>query len=81
MGGPDFVRAVQGPMPWTRLMPTGGVEPTRESVSAWVKAGVAAVGIGGNLIRKDWLAQGNYAAITAKTAEVLAWVQDARLAK
>ena len=28
VGGPDFVKSVMGPMPWTRIMPTGGVEPT-----------------------------------------------------
>ncbi len=78
VGGPDFVRAIQGPMPWTRLMPTGGVEPTPESIRAWFKAGVAAVGIGSNLVRKEWLAQGNYRAITEKVKEVLGWIEDSR---
>ena len=27
VGGPDFVKAVLGPMPWTKIMPTGGVDP------------------------------------------------------
>ena len=30
VGGPDFVKSVMGPMPWTRIMPTGGVEPHRD---------------------------------------------------
>lgn len=78
VGGPDFVKAILGPCPWTRLMPTGGVETTRESITAWFKAGIAAAGIGSNLIRKDLVAAGNYAAITAKTAEVLSWIREIR---
>lgn len=59
-GGPGFVKAVLGPTPWTRIMPTGGVEPTEASLKAWFDAGVAAVGMGGGLIpgklveAKDW---------------------------
>ncbi len=81
VGGPEFVKAILGPSPWTRIMPTGGVETTQESVTAWIKAGTAALGIGSNLVRKEWVAAGNYEAITAKTAEVLAWIREARNAK
>jgi 2-dehydro-3-deoxyphosphogluconate aldolase/(4S)-4-hydroxy-2-oxoglutarate aldolase len=78
VGGPNFVKAILGPCPWTRLMPTGGVETTKESITAWFKAGITAAGIGSNLIRKDLVAAGDYAAITAKTAEVLSWIQEVR---
>jgi 2-dehydro-3-deoxyphosphogluconate aldolase/(4S)-4-hydroxy-2-oxoglutarate aldolase len=78
VGGPDFVKAILAPMPWTRIMPTGGVETTKESITAWFKAGVAAVGIGSHLIRKEWVNAGDYAAITAKTKEVLAWIREVR---
>ena len=44
VGGPDFVKDLLGPMPWTRIMPTGGVDATEESVTQWIKAGVACVG-------------------------------------
>lgn len=50
---PDYVKAIMGPCPWTSIMPTGGVEPTQESLSAWFKAGVTCVGIGSKLIQKD----------------------------
>jgi 2-dehydro-3-deoxyphosphogluconate aldolase/(4S)-4-hydroxy-2-oxoglutarate aldolase len=59
-------------------MPTGGVEPTRESLTAWFKAGVTAVGIGSNLIRKDLIQAGDYAAMTANVAQVIAWIREAR---
>ena len=39
VGGPAFVKSVQGPMPWTRIMPTGGVEPTEASIRSWLEAG------------------------------------------
>lgn len=78
VGGPGFVKSILGPMPWTRIMPTGGVEATRESIMAWFKAGVAAVGVGSNLITKADLQAGNYQAITERTAQVLAWIREAR---
>jgi 2-dehydro-3-deoxyphosphogluconate aldolase/(4S)-4-hydroxy-2-oxoglutarate aldolase len=78
VGGPGFVKSILGPMPWTRIMPTGGVEATRESIQAWFQAGVAAVGIGSNLIRKDWVKAGNFDAIAEKAAEVAGYVRAAR---
>ena len=78
VGGPEFVKSILGPCPWTRIMPTGGVETTKESLTAWFKAGITAAGIGSNLVRKEWVAAGDYAAITAKTAEVLMWIREAK---
>ncbi len=78
VGGPEFVKSILGPTPWTRIMSTGGVETTRESIDAWFKAGITAAGIGSNLVKKDWVAAGNYGAITAKVAEVLTWIREAR---
>lgn len=46
--GPSGVRAVLAPLPQARLCPTGGV--TLENVAEWFRAGVAAVGVGGNLV-------------------------------
>ena len=56
--GPDFVKAIRGPQPWTSIMPTGGVSPTRENLEGWFKAGVTCVGMGSKLIAKG--ADGNY---------------------
>lgn len=78
VGGPDFVKAILAPMPWTRIMPTGGVAATKESLTAWFKAGITAAGIGSHLIRKEWIAAGNYDAITAQTKQVLEWIRQAR---
>ncbi|MCL6430295.1 MAG: bifunctional 4-hydroxy-2-oxoglutarate aldolase/2-dehydro-3-deoxy-phosphogluconate aldolase [Anaerolineae bacterium] len=78
VGGPGFVKAILGPCPWTLIMPTGGVEATKESIDAWFKAGVAAVGVGSNLIRKDLVEKGEFAAITARVAQMLEWIREAR---
>ena len=51
--GPDFVKAIKGPQPWTSIMPTGGVAPTRENLEGWFKAGVTCVGMGSKLIGKN----------------------------
>lgn len=49
--GPDYVKALRGPIPHIKLMVTGGVEPTEASVSAWFGAGVNAVGMGSQLFK------------------------------
>jgi 2-dehydro-3-deoxyphosphogluconate aldolase/(4S)-4-hydroxy-2-oxoglutarate aldolase len=77
-GGPDFVRAVLGPMPWTNLMPTGGVEATPESIRRWFEAGVCAVGMGSSLISRDLLAAENFGEISERTAQVLGWIRNTR---
>jgi len=78
VGGPAFVKSILGPCPWTRIMPTGGVDATKEGLAAWFKAGVAAVGIGGNLIKKEYLESGNYDAMGTRTAEILALIREVR---
>ena len=79
VGGPGFVKAVLGPCPWTRIMPTGASVPyDRESIVAWFRAGVAAVGPGPSLIPPDLVARGDYPAITARVATMLEWINQAR---
>lgn len=56
--GPNFVKAIKGPQPWTSIMPTGGVSPTQENLEAWFNAGVTCVGMGSKLVKKD--TNGNY---------------------
>jgi 2-dehydro-3-deoxyphosphogluconate aldolase/(4S)-4-hydroxy-2-oxoglutarate aldolase len=62
--GPEFIKAVKGPMPWLKLMPTGGVEPTKENLRAWLKAGAVCVGMGSQLISKIIIDTKNYRALT-----------------
>ena len=78
VGGPGFVRSVLAPCPWTRIMPTGGVDATEENIRAWFEAGVACVGMGSRLITKDLVAAGDFEGISRKAAQVLAWIRDVR---
>jgi 2-dehydro-3-deoxyphosphogluconate aldolase / (4S)-4-hydroxy-2-oxoglutarate aldolase len=75
VGGPGFVKAVLGPMPWTSIMPTGGVEPTEESLKSWFNAGVVCAGMGSQLFPNDIIKAGNYLAITEKCRQVLAIIE------
>jgi 2-dehydro-3-deoxyphosphogluconate aldolase/(4S)-4-hydroxy-2-oxoglutarate aldolase len=78
VGGPAFVKALLGPCPWSRIMPTGGVAPTEESINAWFQAGVACVGMGSKLITKEAVAAKDYERITANVKRALALVRQAR---
>jgi 2-dehydro-3-deoxyphosphogluconate aldolase/(4S)-4-hydroxy-2-oxoglutarate aldolase len=78
VGGPEFVKAVLGPMPWTRLMPTGGVDPTEESLSKWFGAGIVAAGIGSKLITSELLKAKDYKGIETKVAETIALIKKIR---
>lgn len=53
--GPGFVSAVMPVVPGLQLMPTGGVEPTEQNLSAWFKAGVICVGMGSQLFTKEMI--------------------------
>ena len=75
VGGPAFVKAVRGPLPWTSIMPTGGVSPTEENLTAWFEAGVHCVGMGSKLITKDIIANQDYDQLTTITKEAMAIVQ------
>ena len=55
--GPGFIKSVLGPMPGLKLMPSGGVEPTKENLKAWFDAGVICVGMGSKLIDKEMIAR------------------------
>ena len=68
VGGPDFVKAVKGPCPWTSIMPTGGVEPTVENLREWFEAGVFCVGIGSNLITKEIVQKKNWKGLAERVA-------------
>jgi 2-dehydro-3-deoxyphosphogluconate aldolase/(4S)-4-hydroxy-2-oxoglutarate aldolase len=69
MVGPDYVRALRGPMPDVPIMVTGGVEPTPEDINQWLGAGVQAVGIGSQLFKGAF--SDNFPALTEQIAKVL----------
>lgn len=70
--GPKFVKGLLAPMPWSRLMVTGGVEPTEENLRAWFSAGVYCVGMGSKLFPSDRIAAQDWTCITEKCRDALA---------
>ncbi len=80
-GGPDFVREVLAPMPWSSIMPTGGLDVTRESLEPWFKAGVVAVGIGSKLISPDLIQARDWDGLTRRCRDVTALIREMRSAK
>ena len=78
VGGPEFVSNIRGPMPWTKLMPTGGVDPDEASLTKWFKAGIVAAGMGSKLITKEHLAAKDYKGIEVKVAETIALIKKIR---
>jgi 2-dehydro-3-deoxyphosphogluconate aldolase/(4S)-4-hydroxy-2-oxoglutarate aldolase len=81
VGGPAFVKAILGPCPWSLIMPTGGVDPTEESLGAWFGAGAACVGMGSKLVRKDLVKAGDYGGIEKAVRDALATIQKVRAAR
>ena len=76
--GPAFVKGLRAPMPWSQLMVTGGVKPTRENLGAWFKAGVTCVGMGSNLFPSDAVEAGDWDKVSALCREALAIVKEVR---
>ncbi|MDE6503177.1 MAG: bifunctional 4-hydroxy-2-oxoglutarate aldolase/2-dehydro-3-deoxy-phosphogluconate aldolase [Muribaculaceae bacterium] len=69
--GPKFVKGIMAPMPWSRIMVTGGVEPTEDNLSAWFKAGAYCVGMGSKLFPKERIEACDWQYITDKCRETL----------
>ncbi|MEE2771967.1 MAG: bifunctional 4-hydroxy-2-oxoglutarate aldolase/2-dehydro-3-deoxy-phosphogluconate aldolase [Bacteroidota bacterium] len=80
VGGPSFIKAVKGPMPWTSIMPTGGVSPNKENLQDWFGAGAHCVGIGSKLfIKKDGAY--DFSAIQKKIEDSLQIIKELKLEK
>jgi 2-dehydro-3-deoxyphosphogluconate aldolase/(4S)-4-hydroxy-2-oxoglutarate aldolase len=62
LGGPKFIKDVLAPLPFLKLVPTGGVSP--ENAREFLEAGAVAVGIGGNLVSNKLVAAGAFDQIT-----------------
>lgn len=78
VGGPSFVKNLKAPLPWSMIMVTGGVEPTAESLTGWIKAGVTCVGMGSKLFPKEVIAAGDWDKITTLCRECLATIKSLR---
>ena len=73
--GPEFVKAIKGPQPWTSIMPTGGVTTEKENLQVWFDAGVTCVGLGSKLISKKVIEEKAYAKLTADVKKTLSLIK------
>lgn len=62
--GPKFVKGLLAPMPWTKMMVTGGVEPNADNLNSWFKSGAFCVGMGSKLFPKEVMEAGNWQQIS-----------------
>ena len=67
VGGPSYLKAIHGPLPQVRLMPTGGVN--LQTMESFMKAGACAVGLGSALLDQNAIREGNFSAIRDRAAE------------
>jgi len=74
--GPKYLKAVHGPLPQIRLMPTGGVN--LETAAAFLKAGACSLGIGGSLVDPQAIASGDLAKIESLAKQYVKIVRDTR---
>ncbi len=76
VGGPSYLKAVHGPLPQIRLLPTGGVD--LETLPTFVKAGACAVGLGSALVEKDALEKGDMKRVQELAEAYVAKMKEAR---
>ena len=76
--GPAFISSVKAVFPRIPIMPTGGVEPTEQNLSGWFKAGVACVGMGSQLFKKEWLRDKAYPELEQEIRQVLELIKKIR---
>ena len=75
-GGPSYLKAIRGPLPQVKLIPVGGV--SLENTADFIKAGAAAVAVGGNLVKRRAIDEGNFAELTETARQFVAAIRGAK---
>jgi 2-dehydro-3-deoxyphosphogluconate aldolase/(4S)-4-hydroxy-2-oxoglutarate aldolase len=78
IGGPKFLKAYLGPCPWSNIMPSGGVSPTEENLTAWFESGAFCVGMGSQLISGDIVDGKDYKKLEERARDSIRIVQKIR---
>lgn len=79
--GPGFIRDLLGPMPWSSVLVSGGVEPVKENIQTWIKAGAASLALGSKLFTPSVLQGRENESLGQLVSDCLLWAKEARLAK
>ena len=77
-GGPGFVKDLLGPMPWSSIMPTGGIGVGRETLQEWFDAGVIAVGLGSSLVTNDIVTRRAWDELERRCRDVVSSIREIR---
>ncbi len=75
---PKFISDVLGPMPWTSILVSGGVEPTKENIQSWIKAGATCLALGSKLFTPEILNGKNLTGLAEMISNSIQWVLEAR---
>ncbi|MBN1926075.1 MAG: bifunctional 4-hydroxy-2-oxoglutarate aldolase/2-dehydro-3-deoxy-phosphogluconate aldolase [Prolixibacteraceae bacterium] len=78
VGGPSFVSSIKAPMPWTDVMPSGGVTPEYDNLKSWFAAGATCVGMGSKLISKDLITGEKYSELKQKVNDTIKLINQIR---
>ena len=74
--GPNYLKAIHGPLPQIPLMPTGGVN--LETAASFLKAGACALGVGGSLVESKAVANRDLVRIESLARQFVQIVRDTR---
>ena len=72
--GMNYLKDLRGPLPQVRFFPTGGI--TLEQIPELFRLGVVGCGVGGDLVRKDWIETENWTALTERAKAFVAAVPE-----
>ena len=78
VGGPDYLKAIKGPLPQVKLVPVGGVN--LDTTADFIRAGADAVGVGGALVSQKLLEAGDFATLTERARRLCEEVAKGRAA-
>jgi 2-dehydro-3-deoxyphosphogluconate aldolase/(4S)-4-hydroxy-2-oxoglutarate aldolase len=76
--GPQFIKGVKGPCPWTSIMPTGGVTTAKDNLKSWFDAGAVCVGMGSQLITNEILQNQDLELLETQVRNTLATIVEVR---
>lgn len=74
--GPSFLKSILAPMPFLKVLPTGGIDAS--NAAAWIRAGACAVGVGGALVDRTAIAEGRFDLLTERARDLVRIVRTAR---
>ena len=73
--GPDFIKSVKAPQPWSSIMPTGGVSIEQSNLLGWFKAGADCVGLGSKLISEEILINQDFKKLEKNVLDTIRFIQ------